>query len=264
MDAGGWATVPELLRAVGDDQKVSVAVTRLSDGAHWAVDGDRAVVAASTVKVPILVAAMRAVDRGDVRLDDRRTPAPEDRVVGTGVLSWLDPEVRLRIADYAYLMIALSDNTASNVMIDVAGMDRIRETIAVLGMVGTRMERRFLGRMPTPAEGQNWTTANDLVRALVAVWNDTAASPSSCAQMRQWLGLQQDRAMIGRVARDGLTFSGKSGSLPLLAHDCGVISGPRDAVAIAILTEGFADPYDAFDVGRDIAAAVADGAGLFD
>lgn len=262
MDVLGWPDVPRLIAEAGPNRSVSVAAMRLSDGRRWEVSGERSTVAASTIKIPVLIALMRAVDDGRVNLNNRVVARSEDRVGGTGVLHAMSPDTPLTIADYAYLMIAVSDNTASNVLIDIASVPLVRQVVQDIGLHQTRLERRFLGRMPTPDEGQNWTSADDLVQTLAAIWGDTAASPNACAEMRRLLGLQQDRQMIPRGMPTGAFFAGKSGSLPGLAHDCGVVTGPCDSVALAILTEGFADPHEAFRLGMQISAAICAEAGI--
>lgn len=258
----GWAEVERLATGAGSGRTVAVAARRLSDGRTWRWNGDRLFPAASTIKVPVLVALHRAADAGEIDLRERRGIAPADRVVGSGVLTWMSPHLALPLEDFAYLMIAISDNTASNVCIAAVGRERVQETMAALGMTASRLERRFLGRLPTPDEGENRVTADDLVALLAAIGEDRAASPAACARMREVLGLQQYRDMLPRRLPEGVGFAGKSGWLPGLAHDCGLLTGPGGTLAAAILTEGFDDPYEAHELAGAVGAALVEEAGI--
>lgn len=260
MSARGWAEVERLAAEAGPERTVAVAAWRLGDGRTWRLNGDRPFPAASTIKAPVLVALHRAADAGEIDLRERRGIEPADRVVGSGVLNWMSPHLDLPLEDFAFLMIAISDNTASNVCITAVGRERVRETMAVLGMTASRLERRFLGRLPTPEEGENRVTADDLVALLAAIGEDRAASPAACARMREVLGLQQYRDMLPRRLPEGVCFAGKSGWLPGLAHDCGLISGPGGTLAAAILTEGFEDPYEAHELAGAVGAALVEAA----
>jgi beta-lactamase class A len=174
------------------------------------------------------------------------------------VLTGLRPGLALPLADLAYLMIAVSDNTASNVLLDLIGFESVRATIAALGLWGTTLNRRFLGRLPDPGQPDNLTTAADLCALLTAIATDTAAGPAGCATMRALLAAQQHRDRLARRLPPEVSFGGKSGSLPGLVHDTGILTAPGGQLAIAILTRGFGDPYAAEETIGQIALAVLD------
>jgi beta-lactamase class A len=179
------------------------------------------------------------------------------------VLTWLADGLVLSLRDLAYLMIAISDNTASNLVMDAVGVDAIRTTIAALGLTGTELNRRFIGRLPDPGMPENWTTAADLARLFAAIATDRAATPAACAGMRELLALQQHRDRIPRLLPERFAFAGKSGSLPGIVHDSGLITTERGTLALAVLTRGLQDQWAADDlIGRIARAAVAD-AGLW-
>ena len=237
-----------------------MAARVVGTGHGWELNADLAFPAASTIKAAILVALYREVDAGRLSLDAEVAVAPAAKVPGSGVLTWMRDGLRLPVADLAYLMIAVSDNTASNLLLDLVGMGRVRATIADLGLSGTALNRRFLGRAPEPGEPENWTTAADLAALFEAVATDRAATPESCAAMRATLALQQHRDRIPRLLPEGYGYAGKTGSLPALAHDAGLISTPRGTLALAVLTRGIADSRTADAlIGRIARAAIAAG-----
>lgn len=259
-----WERVLEIVaEAAAAGKTVAVSATRLEDGARWSVDGGRVFPAASTIKVPVMVAVHRAAEAGRLALDAPTPIAAEDRVVGSGVLTWMSPDLRPTLADHVYLMIAISDNTATNVCIRAAGgLDAVNAVIADLGMADSRMGRLLLGRAPRPDEGDNHATPDDLVRALAAIAGDRAASPESCARMRGTLALQHYLDMLPRRMPPGVTFAGKSGFIPGLAHDSGIFSGPGGSLAAAVMTEGYADEFEAHETIGRIGRLLVEEAGI--
>jgi beta-lactamase class A len=250
--------VTDLIASAGPSVEVGVAVRVVETRATWEANADRSFPAASTIKTAILVALYREVDAGRIELDREIAILPEAKVPGSGVLTWMRDGLHLPVADLAYLMVAISDNTASNLLIDLVGQDRVRATIADLGLTGTALNRRFLGRSPGSGEPDNWTTAADLAELLVAIATDRAASPASCAAMRATLALQQHRDRIPRLLPDAYAYAGKTGSLPALVHDAGLVTTPGGTLALAVLTKGIADPWAADElIGRISRAAVA-------
>lgn len=238
---------------------VGISVAVLGHGQTYSARGSQAFAAASTIKLLILVALARAVDEQRLSLDDSAASGPGTRVIGSGVLNWLHDGLTLPLRDHAWLMIAISDNTASNVLIDAVGRDAISATARDLNLTGTALNRRFLGRKPEPGLPENHTTADDLIAILAAIWGNRAASHDRCEWMRTVLADQQYRNRIPRLLPASLSYAGKTGSLEGIVHDCGVIAGPGGGAAMAILTDGFADPYqaDAF-IGQLAMAAAHD------
>ena len=260
--AGAWQAVEEVVAAAGPIGTVAVAARFLGTDRTWGLDADRVFPAASTIKTAILVALYRQVDAGRVDLDREVAIDPAAKVPGSGVLTWLRAGLRLPVADLAYLMIAISDNTASNLLLDLIGIDRVRQTIADLDLTGTALNRRFIGRTPDADEPDNWTTAADLATLFAAIAADRAASPPSCAAMRSTLALQQHRDRIPRLLTEAWTYAGKTGSLPALAHDAGLVTTPRGTLALAILTRGIADRWRADAAIGAIAQLLITAAGL--
>ena len=254
----GWARIEALVREAGTGIEIAVAARLVGTDRVWDLGGARRFPAASTIKLAILAAFFRAVEAGRLDPDKTRPVDPDATVPGSGVLAWLSPGLALPLADLAYLMVAVSDNTAANLLLDAVGFAGVRQTIADLGMTATELNRRFLGRAPASGEPDNVISAADLVTLLTAIADDTAAGPASCARMRALLALQQDRHRLARRLPPGVAFAGKSGSLPGLAHDAGLLTTSAGPLAVAVLTRGFADPYAAHETIGQTAVAMLD------
>jgi len=256
-----WGPLAARLASVPPTMQVAVSARHLGSGSTLDHDSDRAILSASTIKTLILVAVARALDAGTLALDTDITVRDEMRVGGSGVLNWLHDGITLPLQDMAWLMIAISDNTASNALIDAVGLDAIAEAAAALGIEGLHLRRPFMGKLPPDETRRNEVTARGLTDLLTAIWNDTAASPDRCDWMRRLHADQQHRDRLPRCLPETVSYAGKTGTLTGISHDIGVISGSGGDVAISVLVESTASKYedDAFigTIGQAVAEIVS-------
>lgn len=256
-----WGDLSRAIAQAPTGARVSVTAIDLADGSRFDVRGDDLFKAASTIKTLILAAIARAVDDG--RLDLAKYIALPERlkVGGSGVLNWMTSGIELPLTDYAWLMIAISDNTASNVCIDAATLPAIREMAEELGLKDLNLGRFFLGRSPAPGEPENIATTDDLAALLAAIEGGRVASPVQTGWMLKLLADQQHVNRLPRMLPEGVTYVGKTGSISGHVHDCGILTGLHGSLAIAVLTDGFADEYvaEAYigEIGRQAALAIA-------
>lgn len=243
-----WGRLEQLATRAEADRlagRMAVAVRFHGGGTpvRWDYRGDEQFLSASTIKVAILIAVARAIDAGTLCHDERRSARPVDTIAGSGVLKGMEPGLSLTIDDHAYLMVAISDNTASNVMIEAVGRETVQSVIESMGLTGTHLRRAFLGHLPSDDLPRNQITANDLVTMLAAIADDEAASPDACRWMRGLLREQQHVDRLGRDLPNGVTFSGKSGSLEGTVHDGAILEGSGGQLIIAGLTSEVRNVY---------------------
>lgn len=250
--------IQAILQERPEGTSVGVTVFDFQSGDTLAINGEKDFASASTIKILILVGLARAFDAGRLHPSDKR-PAPKAiRLEGSGVVNWLNPDLELTLADHAWLMTAISDNTTSNVCIESVGIDEINAIGKELGVGKTHLGRMFMGSNAPSGPSKNRATTDGLVAILKAIENDTAASPEQCAWMRTCLDDQQHRDRLPRHLPKGVTYRGKTGTIESIAHDCGVLTGPDGKIAIAVLTHGFENPYDAERLIGRIGTAAAD------
>ncbi|HWA80034.1 MAG TPA: serine hydrolase [Acetobacteraceae bacterium] len=227
-------------------------------GERFDHNADRRFIAASTVKVPIMIALFRRIDEGSSMLAERYRLRPEDRAPGSGVMLHLHDGMEFTLADLVYLMIAISDNTATNILIDIAGMQAINTIMRELGMSGSTLRRKMQGHAARAADGENWATPGDYARVIAALLNNEAASAESCATMIAMLEKQQnDRRIARHLPRaDRPRWGSKTGSIEDVTNDVGFVMTRRGPLILSLFCHKPPDPH----AGEAIIGAVSSAA----
>ncbi|MCC6704902.1 MAG: serine hydrolase [Thermomicrobiales bacterium] len=236
-----WTGVEAEIEAVvkrGGEASVAIIAP---DGTRFSARADEPFRAASTMKISVMIEIFRRFERGESKPDDIQVLTDALRTPGSGVLPGLHAGLELTVADNLYLMIAISDNTATNFLIDLAGIDTINRTLNELGIEQSLVRRRMLGRMPGPNDQENWILAGEMVDLLHLIMTDRAASPESCAAMRDLLRTQQCTRRISRFLPEGTDWGSKTGSLDFVCNDVGFAMTPAGPLCLAIYTRGLDD-----------------------
>lgn len=248
-----WPLATEL-RSKGYGGSVGIVVTDLAGQSLYSLNPARVFPAASTIKVPLLLLALQLAQAGRLDLAERVTLQAADRVPGAGVLHELGAGLALTWQDVLTLMIIVSDNTATNLVIERLGVKQINWWLGDQGLKDTGL----VGKLQLPPELQNeaqrrgernHTSAQDQVALLLKLVNHQVLDKIHTALALDILTRQQHRDLIGRrVPRtengDSLyRLASKSGELSGVHHDVGVLYTPRPLV-IACLSEGGHDPRE--------------------
>lgn len=223
-----------------------VAVSVEEDGPRemLSVNPDEVFPAASLAKVPILVELARQLARPDSTLTwETRLEVPDAaRVPSDGVLADLSPALRPTIQDVAHLMITISDNSASNMLLDLLGMEAVNASMLELGLRATRLERRFIDFEARRAGRDNWTTAADMVRLLTHIH---AGRVPEHERLLKILLRQNDYRILPGYWGEDEPFAHKTGGLPGIMHDAGILFRAHDnwqyPLIIAVLSAGQPD-----------------------
>ncbi|CAM3786758.1 serine hydrolase [Deinococcus frigens] len=239
------------LRARGYRGEVGLRVCDLAGAELLTLNPERVFPAASTIKVPLLVLALEWAQAGRLALEERVTLGAADRVSGAGVLHELGPGLALSWRDVLTLMIIVSDNTATNLVIGVLGVEAVNDWLTAHGWTDTRL----VGKLQLPPEQRNAaqlrnernrTTALEQTDMLGRLVRGELLDAAHTALALNILERQQFRDLIGRGlprATSGehlYRLASKSGELDGVHHDVGVLYTPRPLV-IALLTSGGTD-----------------------
>lgn len=214
------------------------------DGSRFAHHGDRRFVAASTVKIGIMLELFRRIDAGTDALDRVHVLTDADKATGGGVVKELHPGLAFTVADLCYLMMAISDNTTTNILIERVGMAAVNAAMRSVGMKGSCLGRKMRGRPVAADEQENWAVPDEYADLVAAILAGRAASAAACAAMVGQLEKQTNDRRIARLLPRGDArprWGSKTGSLPGVVNDVGFIMTPRGPLVLAVYCE-IADP----------------------
>lgn len=233
------------------------------------IQASEAVVTASVFKVPVALELSRQAAAGHVDLTERIEVAPGHPTAGPYGLATFRHAVTMSWYDLALLMIGISDNVATDLVVGKVGKDAIAESLRRLGLPRTAVphdcgellrtigedlgvdyqdDERVLAALPperldalralTP-EATCRTTAEESTRLLGMIWRDEAAPAAACADVRRWLELQLwPHRLRSGFADDDVRISGKTGTLPSLRNEIGVVEYPDGGrYAIGVFTK---------------------------
>jgi beta-lactamase class A len=235
------------------DGRVALYARNLDSGREVGINADEPVRTASTIKLPIACAVAKFVAEGKHAWSDRLIVQAEDKVSGSGVLADLSDGESISLRDATTLMIIVSDNTATNLILDHVGGDPVNDYLASLGLERTRVMRKIRGDGTQLKPAQGWTregsrpenqrfgigmsTPREMVRLLEMLEQGKVVDGNSSQLVLQMLERQQYKDAIGRKV-DQFRVASKSGSLDALRSDVGIVYTPHGRIAIAITVDG--------------------------
>jgi len=221
--------------------KVNLFARNLDTGVVYEVGGDDRVQTASTIKIAIMVEAFARVAEGKAKWSDELVLTKEKKVGGSGILQEFADGLRLTFRDGVSLMMIMSDNTATNLVIDVLTADAINARMESLGLKETRLMRRVFGGGES-AEGKKEenkrfglgrTTPHEMVMLLEKLERGEVISPAASKEMLDLMKREQGTNGIWRE-QWRVSKATKSGALDALRSNVGILYHPRGRIAIAI------------------------------
>lgn len=227
---------------------VGLSIIDLTNGDTLSIRGHDPFPTASIIKLPILVELFHQMKSGRIRWEDPLLLIDADRVPGAGVLRFLSTPHALTVGDAATLMIALSDNTATNLIIDKIGIRAVNSRMDSLGLRTTKLYAKVFGSTRTSidtAGSRRWglgvTSANDLARLLAALHRGELVSDSASKRMVELLKLQFVRDRIPRLLPPGTAVAHKTGEVDATRNDCGIVYARDHPFVFCALTNENAD-----------------------
>jgi len=183
--------------------------------------------------VALLVELLRQAELGELSLNEK-VKVPRKKVVGgAGVLQFMRPGPLLTLYDLAALMITVSDNTASNIMIDRVGMRRINLMLKGAGLKNTRLRRRFMVS-PNARTFKNVTTPREMMQLFTLLYRGELLSPPYTEKALFLLSNQQFIEKIPRYPPEDLPVCHKTGEISCACHDAGIVFHPRRPYVICV------------------------------
>ncbi|WP_449622604.1 serine hydrolase [Robertmurraya sp. Marseille-Q9965] len=244
------------------DEQIRLCPGRISlhvEISDWSYkhDSEHMYSSASLIKIPILIEAFRQYEKGLFSLADSLEIGKDQRVGGSGVIQVLERSF-WTIKDLMTLMITVSDNTATNVLIELLEMDTVNESMKLLGLKKTQLQRNMLDFVALQHGRDNCTCAADMIRCLKVIEESGFLKEESCREAKLILQHQQFHKILGLIDVDKGYMGSKSGSLPGVEHDCAIISVQGKTAYVAILIDQIVVGKSATSIMQEIGLALYD------
>lgn len=227
--------------------------TKPLDGEATGFNEDLPLVAASVVKVPVMVEAFRQFRAGLLDPDEQVTIRPEDRMPSCGALTYLSDKVRPTLMDLTTLMIILSDNTAANLMIDRVGVDAVNRTMEERGVPGICLRRKFFQPQLAALGVTNTVTARGCGVLLEKLAKGELLGGEDDARM---LSILYNQRLNGKIPffLHGVKIAHKTGEDDGTTHDAALIQAKRPFVLCMLSNDVDVPEYERLmqDTAREL------------
>jgi len=223
--------------------KVGIYFEDIQTGEKISINSDRVFSAASTVKVPLVSFLFQKVSEGKISLNDIIDLSEENRVGGTGIIKNLDKRYKPTVLDLATLAIIVSDNAATNQLVDlVGGLEEITRYCESIGLTNTKFQRKMMDMKAKASGKDNLTTARDMGNILAKLARKQIVSENASKQIIDIMKSQQLRSKLPayipaidtsdpadhhtEITSGAVMVANKTGDLDRVQHDVGIFILP--------------------------------------
>lgn len=221
--------------------KVSLFAKNLDTGETYALNADERVRTASTIKIAVMIEAFARVAEGKAKWTDEVVLTKEKKVSGSGILGELSDGLKLTLRDAVNLMMILSDNTATNLVLDVLTTDAVNARMESLGFKQIKIMRKvgsggesMAGKDPENKKyGLGMATPREMVLVMEKLERGEIVSPAVSKEMIELMKREQGRNAIGRSLWN-VPMASKYGALDRLRSAVGMLYTRNGRIAMAI------------------------------
>jgi beta-lactamase class A len=218
------------------DGVMGVAIVDLTDGHKYLLHANDVFPQASSIKICVLAELYRQAQQGKLKLTDLYTVNAADLVQDSDIMGGLTPGItQITLRDLATMMVAVSDNSATNVLIDRVGMDNVNAFLSAQGLRDTRLRRKMMD-LKAAAEGrENVSTPNEMLNLLAALYRGQILNKEMTDDFFKVLSTHKD-SWIPRNLPDDLKIADKPGALEGVRNDSGVIFVDKRPYVLCVMT----------------------------
>ena len=184
-------------------------------------------IAASVIKIYVLIEILKMIEANEINDDDKFTILNEHKMPSCGALTYMDEGLEVTIRDLYTLMIIHSDNTATNILIEIAGADNVNTTIKELGCGNCKLNRLLFDSEAAGLGLENYISPYDVGSLLEKIYKKEILSTSICEEVERVMKLQRLNSKIPYLLPKGLEIAHKTGEDSGITHDVGIIYGEK-------------------------------------
>ena len=223
--------------AESSDAIVGIAIKDIQSGETVFSNENEIFPTASSIKIFILAEVFKQAAEGKFNLYDVRLMPKQFRAGGSGILSLLDEKsVNLTIRDYCVLMMNVSDNSATNFLIDLVGMKNINASIQKMGCTNTKLQRVMMDTQAAKEGRENISSPKDLLLILEKLYRGEIVSKQASEEMLAIMKLEKDGWLKDGIAPD-IPIANKAGDLDGVRCDVGIVYLGSNPYIICVMTK---------------------------
>jgi beta-lactamase class A len=218
------------------DGVMGVAIEDQTTGDHYFLREDEVFAQASSIKITVLANLYLQAQQGKLKLTDLYTVQSSDLVPDSDIMNGLTPGItRVTLRDLATMMVAVSDNAATNVLIDRVGMENVNAMLDSLGLTHTRLRRKMMDLEAAKQGRENVSTPREMMTLLDAIYHGKLLNKESTADFFKVLSTNKE-SFIPRDLPPDLKVANKPGELEAVRNDSGVVFVEGRPYVICVMT----------------------------
>ena len=226
----------------------------LTTGDSFSINQDIVFAQASAIKIPILLEVYKQARDNKFALTDTRPLVSTNTVAGSGILNAMTDPVSLSIRNYCMLMIGLSDNSATNTLIELVGMQNINSTMQTLGLKNTRVQRKMIDQPASLRNEENISTPAEAVKIMKLLYDGKFIDKAASDEIL--LTLQKNPVENSKIARgipSSVKIAFKPGGMGGVSTEWGLVYLAKRPYAVAVMENyktGSASPDVTANISR--------------
>src|SRR5215471_7269652 len=251
-----WQKLQEELHGVDHqlDGVLALAVKDLTSGEEFFINADEIMPQASSIKITVLAELYRQVQQGKLKLTDEYIVRSEDLVPGSDIMLGLTPGVtRLTLRDLATMMVAVSDNSVTNVLIDRIGLDNVNSMLESQGLHVTRLRRKMMDLKAASEGRENVSTPREMMTLLETIYRGKLLNKELTEDYLKVLSTHKDSALLKGLPDDAVAAS-KPGELEAVRNDSGIVFVKNRPYVLCVMTAYLKDEKEGSAAIRKISA----------
>jgi beta-lactamase class A len=237
------------------DGYIGVAILDLTSGETIFYHADDVFPTASSIKVAVLAELYRQAEKGTLKLQDTYTVRAEDDVPDSRIFNGLTPGLtKLTLRDVAQMVVAVSDNAATNVLIDRVGMPNVNSFLQTLSLTKTKLQRKMMDIQAAKEGRENLATPREFMMLMEAIYRGRVLNKQSTDDLLKLLTTQKG-SPFQRALGEDVKIADKDGELDAVRCDVGVIYATNRPFVLSVMTTYLKDNHEGEEAIEEITQA---------
>jgi beta-lactamase class A len=241
-----WTKLQSQVQSVDEhlDGVLAVAIKDLTSGKEFFLHGDEVMPQASSIKIAVLANLFLQAQHGKLKLTDEYVVRKEDLVSGSDIMLGLTPGVtRLTLRELATMMVAVSDNSATNVLISRLGMDDVNGMLQEMGLKSTHLRRKMMDLNAASEGRENVSTPREMMTLLERIQTGKLLNKEMTADFFRILGTHKESSLLQGLPDDAVAAN-KPGELEAVRNDSGIVFLRNRPYILCVMTTYLRDEKD--------------------